>query len=68
MTSFRNWITGNTSLCYLREEVLQGEAMFTVVTHMKITGYRRCRELEPKQSTVASLRLKNRNKNSGVLK
>lgn len=52
----------------LREEVLQGEAMFTVVTHMKITGYPRCRELEPKQSTVASLRLKNRNKNSGVLK
>ena len=67
MTSFRNWLTGNTSLCYLREE-FQGEAIFTVVTHMKIIGYPRCKELEPKQSTVVSLRLKNRNKNSGVLK
>lgn len=67
MMSFRNWLTGNTSLCYLREEEFQGEAVYTVVTHMKIIGYPRCRELEPKQSTVAPLRLKNRN-NSGVLK
>ena len=56
MMSFRNWLTGKTSLCYLREE-FQGEAIFTVVTHMKIIGYPRCKELEPKQSTVVSLRL-----------
>lgn len=40
--------------------------MFTVVTHMRILSHQRCRLLEPKQSIAVLLRLRVRNKNSGI--